>query len=251
MRSSLPALRPSLTSLPESASVTSLPAAEWTPARAFGAARIQLARGRKEEAFALVESACAAEPEQPEYRALHAWLRAERGELKGTAAAAEILATLTWAVRERRTDLEIRLYRGRVLSRARLCPAGEKGGIPERMMFHDVGHVISGYGVDPRGEIRQAAFQAGYARSDGFVFLLFGIVQFHIGLRVTPVAQGERGYFDVLDVLRALARGAACRVDFSDHFDLFQHAHEQVGALRSRWAVAAYGVSSRAAPWRA
>ena len=39
---------------------------------------------------------------------------AYRGELKG-AAAAEILDTLTWAVRERRTDLEIRLYRGRVL----------------------------------------------------------------------------------------------------------------------------------------
>jgi hypothetical protein len=91
-----------------------LSAADWTPARAFGAARIQLARGRKEEAFALVESACVAEPEQPEYRALLAWLRADRGELSG-AAAAEILDTLTWAVRERRTDLEIRLYRGRVL----------------------------------------------------------------------------------------------------------------------------------------
>ena len=62
----------------------------------------------------MIESACVAEPEQPQYRALLAWLRAERGELKGNAAT-EILDTLTWAVRERRTDLEIRLYRGRAL----------------------------------------------------------------------------------------------------------------------------------------
>jgi len=114
---------------------------------------------------------------------------------------------------------------------------GEKGGIPEAMLFHDVGHVISGYGVDPDGEIQQAAFQAGYARNDGFVFLLFGILQFHIGLRVTPVARGERGYFDVPKVLRALARGAACTVDFSDHFDFFSHASEPLAALRERWRV--------------
>jgi hypothetical protein len=119
---------------------------------------------------------------------------------------------------------------------------GEKGGLPELMLFHDIGHVISGYGVDPRGEIQQAAFQAGYARNDGFVFLLFGILQFHIGLRVTPIAQGERGYFDVPKVLRALARGAACTVDFSDHFDFFAHAHEPVSVLRERWRVPALAV---------
>jgi hypothetical protein len=114
---------------------------------------------------------------------------------------------------------------------------GEKGGIPELMLFHDVGHVVSGYGVDPRGEIQQAAFQAGYARNDGFVFLLFGILQFHLGLRVTPVAKGERGYFDVPKVLHALARGAACRIDFSDHFDLFRYAPERLDVLRERWGV--------------
>ena len=114
---------------------------------------------------------------------------------------------------------------------------GEKGGIPEAMLFHDIGHVISGYGVDPQGEIQQAAFQAGYARHDGFVFLLFGILQFHIGLRVTPVARGEHGYFDVPKVLRALARGAACAVDLSDRFDFFAHATEPVASLRERWRV--------------
>jgi hypothetical protein len=114
---------------------------------------------------------------------------------------------------------------------------GEKGGLPELMLFHDVGHVVSGYGVDPQGEIQQAAFQAGFARNDGFVFLLFGILQFHIGLRVTPIAHGEHGYFDVPRVLRALSRGAACKIDFSDHFDFFRYAPEPIALLRERWGV--------------
>jgi hypothetical protein len=114
---------------------------------------------------------------------------------------------------------------------------GEKGGLPELMLFHDVGHVISGYGVNPEGEIQQAAFQAGYARTDGFVFLLFGILQFHLGMRVTPIAKGERGYFDVPKVVRALGRGAACHVDFSDHFDFFRYAPCSLEALRTEWGV--------------
>lgn len=114
---------------------------------------------------------------------------------------------------------------------------GEKGGLPEVMLFHDVGHVVSGYGVDPHGEIQQAAFQAGYARTDGFVFLLFGILQFHVGLRITPIAKGRHGLFDVPKVLAALARGAACRVDFSDGFDFFRHAPEPLDELRARWNV--------------
>jgi hypothetical protein len=116
---------------------------------------------------------------------------------------------------------------------------GEKGGVPSGMVFHDIGHIVSGYGVDPQGEIQQAAFQAGFARNDGFLFLLFGILQFHVGLRLTPVAKAERGYFDVPRVLKALERGAACKVDFSDRFDLFEHAAVPLSTLRARWNVQA------------
>ena len=54
---------------------------------------------------------------------------------------------------------------------------------------------------------------------------------------MTPIAKSERGLFDVRRVLRALARGAACRVDFSDHFDLFAYAAEPLAELRVRWGV--------------
>lgn len=117
---------------------------------------------------------------------------------------------------------------------------GEVGGLPA--IFHDVGHVMSGYGTDPHGEIRQAAFQAGFVRRDGFTFLLFGILQFHLGLRITPVAKGYEGLLDVPAVLTALRRGAACKVDFSSGYDVFADKDRPLAELRR-----AYGVDAPAA----
>lgn len=112
---------------------------------------------------------------------------------------------------------------------------GEAGGIA--MIFHDLGHVISGYGTDPEGEIQQAAFQAGFSRRDGFVFLLFGILQFHLGLRITPVAKGYQGLFDVKRVLTALHRGAACKVDFSQGYDVFANKDRALAEVRRELGV--------------
>jgi tellurite resistance protein len=114
---------------------------------------------------------------------------------------------------------------------------GEKHGIGEDFLFHDAGHVLSGYGVDPQGEIQQASFQAGYIRNDGFLFLLFGILQFHIGIRLTPIAKAEEGLFDVDRVLRALTRGAACKRDLSDHFDIFEWKDVPLQTMRAELGI--------------
>ncbi|MES1178021.1 MAG: hypothetical protein ABUL62_27105 [Myxococcales bacterium] len=112
---------------------------------------------------------------------------------------------------------------------------GEVGGIP--MVFHDLGHVLAGYGTGPQGEIQQAAFQAGFARRDGFSFLLFGILQFHQGLRITPVAKGYRGLFDVPAVLEALHRGASCRVDLSEGYDIFANKDRPLEEVRAELGI--------------
>jgi hypothetical protein len=112
---------------------------------------------------------------------------------------------------------------------------GEPGGIP--LIFHDVGHVLAGYSTDPQGEIQQAAFQAGFARRDGFTFLLFGILQFHVGMRITPIAKGYQGFFDVPLVLTALHRGAACKVDFSEGYDVFADKDRPLEDVRAELGI--------------
>ena len=124
---------------------------------------------------------------------------------------------------------------------------GEKGGIPERMVFHDFGHVLAGYDTRPEGEIQQGAFQGGFVREDGFAFLMFAIIQFHLGVKVTPVADSQIGLFDVPKVLRAAHRGAACKVDLSDHWDPFAVADVPVEQLRAEYGIPALENGSRAA----
>lgn len=112
---------------------------------------------------------------------------------------------------------------------------GEPGGMP--LTFHDLGHVLAGYGTDPQGEIQQAAFQAGFVRDNGFTFLLFGILQFHVGMRITPIAKSYEGLFDVPRVLEALRRGAACRVDLTRGYDLIGNKDRLLEEVRAELGV--------------
>jgi hypothetical protein len=96
---------------------------------------------------------------------------------------------------------------------------GEPGGIPRSVAYHDVAHVLTGYDTDPRGEIQQGCFQGGNRREDGFFFIQFAILQFHQGVKLTPIAKAEVGYFDPARVLWAIHRGASCRVDVTHRWD--------------------------------
>lgn len=116
---------------------------------------------------------------------------------------------------------------------------GEKGGIPERMVFHDFGHVLAGYDTRPESEIQQGAFQGGFVREDGFAFLMFVVIQFHLGVKVTPATDGRTGLFDVAKVMRAAQRGAACQVDLSRGWDPFAVADVPVETLRAQYGIPA------------
>ena len=116
---------------------------------------------------------------------------------------------------------------------------GQRGGIPLVAVFHDLGHILSGYDTDAPGEIQQGAFQAGFVRSDGFMFLFFAIAQFHLGLKITPVADPFRGLFDADKVFTALARGAACKIDLSDNWDFWPYLPRPLDEVRAELGIPA------------
>lgn len=92
--------------------------------------------------------------------------------------------------------------------------------------------------------IEVIARQAGFVRNDGFMFLFFGIAQFHLGLRITPIAEAETGKLDVDKVMVALARGAACNEDLSDGFNLWRHAERSLEEVRAELGVPALEVAA-------
>jgi hypothetical protein len=91
----------------------SSPAAE----AAYQAALGQIGRKRFDAAEALARVAAEAEPGNAEYVALHAWLRAQLGQLSDPRAVAPILAALDRAVQQHRDNSALRLYRAQVLKR--------------------------------------------------------------------------------------------------------------------------------------
>jgi hypothetical protein len=85
--------------------------------RAILAAREHITKKQFAEAERLARSACNAEPDNAEHLALHAWLRAQLGELAVPAQAAQIRAALDRAVMKAPASVPVRFYRAQVLKR--------------------------------------------------------------------------------------------------------------------------------------
>ena len=115
---------------------------------------------------------------------------------------------------------------------------GERGTPPYLVYYHDISHVLAGYGTDPASEVQAGCFQGGYQRSDGFMLVLFTLCQFHLGIRMTPIARPETGLWDPFRALDAVCRGAGMSRDLTDGtWDPWAHMHEDVDVLRSRYHV--------------
>jgi hypothetical protein len=98
---------------------------------------------------------------------------------------------------------------------------GEPGGIADSGAYHDIGHVLAEHDTTPQGEIQQGSFQGGNRREDGFFFVQFVILQFHHGIKITPVAPPQVGNFDPEKVLWAIHRGARCNVDITHQWNFW------------------------------
>ena len=93
---------------------------------------------------------------------------------------------------------------------------GEKGDAAEPILFHDCAHVLSGYGTEPEGEVQVACFSAGFQRRDPFTFVFFVLLQFHMGIRMTPFTKAHTNFFNLEKAMIALRRGAAISVDLNN-----------------------------------
>jgi len=125
---------------------------------------------------------------------------------------------------------------------------GEKGGAAEPILFHDCAHILSGYGTDPEGEVQVACFSAGFQRRDPWLFVFFVLLQFHVGIRMTPITKARTGFFNPEKAMIAIRRGAAMNVDLNNGWDYWPVMGEQVEELRRRYNILpeeAFSSSSR------
>ena len=120
---------------------------------------------------------------------------------------------------------------------------GERGALSDIIVYHDMTHVLADYGTDPASEVEVACFSAGYRTKEPFTFVLFVLLQFHVGLRLTPGSPAERGFFDVERALLALERGAAMNVDLTAGWSFWEVADVPLDELRRR-----YGIAPKPAP---
>ncbi|MCY0994216.1 TerB family tellurite resistance protein [Nannocystis sp. ILAH1] len=114
---------------------------------------------------------------------------------------------------------------------------GEAYAPPEAMVFHDMTHILSGYGTTPDQEILAAAFSAGYSSYEVHNWFAFVLSQFQLGLQTAPNIPPARLQMDPARLLVAVRRGAAMTIDINDGWDYWEVIEEPVEALRERYHI--------------
>lgn len=115
---------------------------------------------------------------------------------------------------------------------------GEPGGVPERMIHHDLMHTVNEYGTDPAGECELAGFYAGCTDGDAFTFIVIVLTTFHLGMPVSPaIVSPARGEFDPTRVLRAFLRGRQVRVDILGQWDYWELMNAPLAEARARIGI--------------
>lgn len=96
---------------------------------------------------------------------------------------------------------------------------GEPHGFNDDSVHHDLTHVLGGDDTDAAGEIQVAAFSAGDRRDDPFALVFATMLSFHVGARIHPVAEPNKGNLRVPEVVRAFERGMAMNTDLCRDWD--------------------------------
>lgn len=123
------------------------------------------------------------------------------------------------------------------MTKRRFAFPGEPHGFAERLVKHDLAHVIGGYDTDPDGEVEAACFIAGFMRKDPFWEVFMLLMQFHLGVDVFHQHDAAKGRFDVERAAAALGRGMRCKIDLYDRFDPWPHFARPLAEVRAELGI--------------
>jgi len=123
---------------------------------------------------------------------------------------------------------------------------GEKGGFPEAGVYHDIAHVLGGYGTDPLGELQVAGFIAGFRKEDPVYVALLPLLVFVAQINVTPIPHDvEPDLFAKPGVAEkyvlALEHGGRVPFDLSEGWDFWPYLPMPLGEARARLGLGANG----------
>lgn len=112
-----------------------------------------------------------------------------------------------------------------------------EGPIGERGVWHDMIHVVGDYPVTPRGEAEVVAFMAGFRRDDPFFWVFTSVLQFQVGVRLSPFSPGVAQQIEPRRYLAHHARGAKVTCDLSADWDFRADLATPLAEVRARFSV--------------
>ena len=111
---------------------------------------------------------------------------------------------------------------------------GEPGAVGERLVPHEIYHVLGGYGTDNIGEMQVAAF-CGPAKKHPVDALLLSMIGAHLGAK--SYLRKAYGVFDPELVFRAMRRGMCMTRDLDANWSWWSNMDAPVDELRRSLGV--------------
>jgi len=118
-------------------------------------------------------------------------------------------------------------------------PGDPKGLNAAFSLPHDTVHVMTGYDTAARGEILASTFTASMHRSFPMAgHILPVIFSWHLNVEINKVAGAYAGALDPVEVWRAYAAGAQCKVDtFAPDWNFWDYVAQPIDDLRQEWNI--------------